>query len=152
MTSPENMAEAHRSEVSVAEAGTGTYTRDITTGHHRLVADEPRPSGDNAGPSPYELLLAALGACTSMTVRHYAERNGWPLEQVLVTVRHSRIHTEDCVVCETGHTRIDHIDVDIWLAGELDQQQRERLLHIAEQCPVHRTLASQVSMATSLQT
>ncbi len=136
--------------VTVAETGTGTYTQQITAGHHRLVADEPRPTGDDAGPTPYDLLLAALGACTSMTVRMYADRKGWPLERVHVTLRHSRIHARDCADCETKAGWIDHIDRDIEVAGDLDDAQRERLLQIAERCPVHQTLTSEVRVATSL--
>jgi putative redox protein len=136
--------------VTVAETGTGTYTQEITAGHHRLVADEPSPTGDDAGPTPYDLLLAALGACTSMTVRMYANRKGWPLEHVRVTLRHSRIHAQDCAECETKAGWIDHIDREIELTGDLDQTQRDRLLLIAERCPVHQTLTSEVRVATSL--
>jgi putative redox protein len=137
--------------VTVTETGSGTFTQQITAGHHRLVADEPRPIGDDAGPTPYDLLLAALGACTSMTVRMYAERKGWPLERVRVTLRHSRIHAEDCAHCETAKGWIDHIDRDIELTGDLDDTQRQRLLQIAERCPVHQTLNSEIDIATSLQ-
>lgn len=136
--------------VTVTEAGSGTYTQQITLGHHRLVADEPRPIGDDAGPTPYDLLLAALGSCTSMTVRMYADRKGWPLKGVRVTLRHSRIHAEDCATCETTKGSIDHIDRGIELTGELDDSQRERLLQIADRCPVHQTLTSEVDIATSL--
>jgi putative redox protein len=136
--------------VTVTEAGSGTYTQQITLGHHRLVADEPRPTGDDAGPTPYDLLLAALGACTSMTVRMYADRKGWPLEEVRVTLRHSRIHAEDCATCETTKGWVDHIDRDVELTGELDDGQRERLLQMADRCPIHQTLVSEVDIATSL--
>jgi putative redox protein len=136
--------------VTVAEAAAGTYTQQITAGHHRLVSDEPRPIGDDAGPTPYDLLLAALGACTSMTVRMYANRKGWPLERVRVTLRHSRIHAKDCADCETSNGWIDHIDRDVELVGDLDDTQRQRLLHIAGRCPVHQTLTSEVDIATSL--
>jgi putative redox protein len=136
--------------VTVTETGTGTYTQQITAGHHRLVSDEPQPIGDDTGPTPYDLLLAALGACTSMTVRMYANRKGWPLERVRVTLRHSRIHAEDCADCETRDGWIDHIDRDVELIGDLDDTQRQRLLHIAERCPVHQTLTSEVDVATSL--
>ena len=141
---------ASEGTVTVAETGTGTYTQQITAGHHELVADEPQPIGADAGPTPYDLLLSALGACTSMTVRMYANRNGWPLEHVRVTLRHSRIHAEDCAECETTRGWIDHIDRDIELAGNLDDTQRERLLHIANRCPVHQTLTSEVHISTSL--
>lgn len=135
--------------VTVTEAGSGTYTQDITAGHHRLVADEPRPIGDDAGPTPYDLLLAALGSCTSMTVRMYAARKGWPLERVRVTLRHSRIHAEDCAECETTKGLISHIDRAIELTGDLDDTQRERLMQIADRCPVHQTLTSEIDITTT---
>ena len=152
MTTHETGREAASSEgtVTVAETGTGTYTQQITAGQHRLVADEPQPIGDDAGPTPYDLLLAALGACTSMTIRMYANHKGWPLERVRVTLRHSRIHAKDCANCETTDGWIDHIDRDIELTGDLDDTQRQRLLLIAERCPVHQTLTSEVDVATSL--
>ena len=145
-----NDAASSEGTVTVTETGTGTYTQQIIAGHHRLLADEPQPIGDDAGPSPYDLLLAALGACTSMTLRMYANRKGWPLEQVRVTLRHSRIHAEDCAQCETTSGLIDHIDRDIELVGGLDDTQRQRLLGIANRCPVHQTLTSEVDIATSL--
>ena len=152
MTTQETGHDAASSEgtVTVTEAGSGTYTQQITLGHHQLVADEPQPIGDDAGPTPYDLLLAALGSCTSMTVRMYADRKGWPLEGVRVTLRHSRIHAEDCAACETTKGWIDHIDRGIELTGELDESQRDRLLQIADRCPVHQTLTSEVDLATSL--
>ena len=152
MTTDQTGHDAASSEgtVTVTEAGIRTYRQQITAGHHQLGADEPRSIGDDTGPTPYDLLLAALGACTSMTVRMYANRKGWPLEQVRVTLRHSRIHAEDCADCETRIGWIDHIDRDIELAGDLDGTQRQRLLHIAERCPVHQTLTSEVDVTTSL--
>jgi putative redox protein len=136
--------------VTVTEAGSGTYTQQILAGQHRLVADEPRPIGDDAGPTPYDLLLAALGACTSMTLRMYADRKGWPLKAVRVTLRHSRIHAEDCAHCETTKGWIDHIDRDVELTGDLDDDQRQRLRQIADRCPVHQTLTSEIDIATTL--
>jgi len=136
--------------VIVTETGSGTFTRLIAAGHHELIADEPPPIGDDGGPTPYDLLLGALGACTSMTVRMYANRKRWPLEQVQVTLRHKRIHAEDCEECETTKGFIDHIDIDIELVGDLDETQRRRLLQIAERCPVHQTLTSEINIATSL--
>ncbi|WP_025737473.1 OsmC family protein [Mycobacterium genavense] len=136
--------------VTVAETGAGTYTQQITAGHHQLVADEPRPISDDAGPTPYDLLLAALDSCTSMTVRMYTDRKGGPLENVRVTLRHSRIHAQDCAECETKIGWVDHIDREIELTGDLDDTQRQKLLHISERCPVHQTLTSEVHIATSL--
>jgi putative redox protein len=147
---PGDAAATLEGTVIVTETGAGTYTQEITAGHHRLASDEPRPIGDDAGPTPYDLLLAGLGACTSMTVRMYAHRKGWPLERVRVTLRHSRIHAKDCADCETRTGFVDHIDRDIELSGDLDDEQRQRLLRIAERCPVHQTLSSEVRIATSL--
>ncbi|MDZ4236370.1 MAG: OsmC family protein [Dietzia sp.] len=137
--------------VTVTETGEGTYTQQITAGRHRLAADEPSPIGDDAGPTPYDLLLAGLGACTAMTVRMYADRKGWPLERVRVSLRHSRIHAEDCAECETAKGWIAHIDLDVELTGDLDDTQRQRLKYIAERCPVHQTLTSEINIATSLE-
>lgn len=136
--------------VVVAEADTGTYTQRISAGRHQLVADEPRPIGDDAGPTPYDLLLAALGSCTSMTLRMYAQRKGWPLQQVRVSLRHSRIHAKDCADCEARNGWVDHIDREIELVGDLSDEARARLLHMADRCPVHQTLTSEVHIATSL--
>jgi putative redox protein len=136
--------------VTVEGTGPGSYTQQITVGQHELISDEPRPIGDDAGPTPYDLLLSALGACTSMTVRMYADRKGWPLQRVRVTLRHSRIHAEDCAECETTRGWIGHIDRDVELTGDLDDDQRQRLLHIADRCPVHQTLTSEVDIATSI--
>ena len=151
MTSPETAPDPASTEttVVVAGVGSGTLTQRITVGDHELLADEPRPVGEDAGPTPYDLLLGALGACTSMTVRMYAKRKEWPLEQVRVTLRHSRIHAQDCAECETRIGMIDHIDLDIELIGDLGDAQRERLLLIAGRCPVHQTLTSEVHIATT---
>jgi putative redox protein len=150
MTTHETGDESPAGAVTVSEAGSGTYTQQITAGHHRLVADEPRPIGDDAGPNPYDLVLAGLGACTSMTLRMYADRKGWPLDSISVTLRHSRIHAEDCAHCETTKGWIGHIDREIELTGALDDSQRQRLLQIADQCPVHQTLTSEIDISTAL--
>jgi putative redox protein len=150
MTTPEAQAAGPEGTVTVAETGTGTYTQRITAGRHQLVADEPTPIGDDHGPTPYDLLLAALGSCTSMTVRMYADRKGWKLDRVQVTLQHKRIHAQDCADCETKAGWVSHIDRDIVLTGDLDEDQRQRLLYIAERCPVHQTLTSEVDVATAL--
>ena len=104
---------ASEGTVVVTETSAGGFTRQISAGHHHLLADEPPPVGDDAGPTPYDLLLAALGACKSMTVRMYADRKQWPLDQIRVTLRHSRIHAKDCADCETVNGHIDQIDCDV---------------------------------------
>ena len=124
--------------------------QEIVSGNHRWRADEPAPFGTDTGPSPYELLLAALGACTSMTVRLYAQRKQWDLRRVTVRLQHSRIHAEDCMECETKQGFLDRIDREIELSGNLDDAQKRRLLEIAEHCPVHRTLKSEFDIRTSL--
>ena len=122
----------------------------IVAGRHTLVADEPAAAGGgDQGPSPYELLAAALGSCTSMTLRLYARRKGWPLSRVVVTVRHERIHAADCAECETKEGRVDQLRREIVLEGPLDPEQRARLLEIADRCPIHRTLRNEIRIVTS---
>jgi putative redox protein len=135
----------------VVRGGETGFAQEITAGRHRLTADEPiSAGGTNTGPSPYNLLLAALGACTSMTVSMYARRRSWPLEGVTVRLRHSRIHAQDCQSCETKEGMLDHVDREIQLAGALSAEQRTKLLEIAEKCPLHRTLASEIALRTRL--
>jgi uncharacterized OsmC-like protein/alpha/beta superfamily hydrolase len=137
--------------VTVTETREGRYAQAITAGRHRLRADEPASAGgDDSGPSPYDLLLAGLGACTSMTLRMYAEQKKWPLERVSVALKHGKVHAEDCGECETRDGRIDRIDREIEITGGLDEAQRARLLEIANKCPVHRTLHSEVWIPTRL--
>lgn len=135
--------------VTVEESGEGSFTQRIVAGGHSLTAGEPRPTGDGTGPSPYDLLLAGLGACTSMTIRMYAERKGWPLRHVHVTLRHSRDHAKDCRDCETRVGRVDHIERVISIDGDLDDEQRDRLMAVADKCPVHRTLHSETRTTTT---
>ncbi len=137
--------------VRVAENGRGRFSQEVTVGRHVLHADEPAAfGGDDTGPSPYQFLSAALGACTTMTLRLYAGRKGWPLEHTAVTVRHEKIHAEDCAECETRDGKVDAFQREIVLQGDLDDGQRARLLEIADKCPVHRTLHSEVRITTVL--
>lgn len=127
------------------------YAQKVVARRHRLTADEPvELGGTDTGPSPYELLLAGLGACTSMTVRMYANRKGFPLEGVRVRLRHGKIHAVDCASCETKEGKIDHIDRIVEVLGPLTDEQRARLLEIANKCPVHRTLESEIHVTTRL--
>jgi putative redox protein len=136
------------SEVVVRGAATA-FVQEVVVGAHRLAADEPiAVGGSDSGPTPYDLLLASLGSCTSMTVGLYARRKGWPLEAVTVRLRHGRIHAEDCEHCETRDGMIERIEVVVELAGSLSDSQRTRLLEIAERCPVHRTLTSEIDIRT----
>ena len=138
--------------VVVQETGKGTFANAISVGgRHILHADEPlNVGGNDSGPSPYDYLLAALGSCKSMTLRMYANRKGWPLTRVQVTLRHSKIHAEDCAECETKEGKVDNIDVEIGLTGELSAEQRQKLLEIADRCPVHQKLTHEINMTSKL--
>jgi putative redox protein len=127
------------------------FAQTIVAGTHTLVGDEPvTAGGTDTGPSPYEFLLSALGTCTSMTVAMYARRKQWPLEEVAVTLAHSRIPAAECADCETKEGMVDQILCDLELIGPLDAEQRARLREIADRCPVHRTLRSEIRIATTL--
>ena len=135
--------------VLVRETGNGKFQQEVLSGPHRFLADEPvKVGGLDSGPGPYDLLLAGLGACTSMTLRLYAEHKKLPLEHISVRLMHSRIHAEDCLNCETKEGMIDRIDRNITMEGPLDAEQRKRLLEIADKCPVHRTLESEINIRT----
>ena len=146
---PEDDRRTEPGEVLVEETGHGRFANDVVIGSHRLRADEPRDAGgDDTGPSPYGYLAAALGACTSMTLRVYADRKQWPLERVSVTVAHDRIHAADCEECETKTGKIDRFDRTLRLLGPLSAEQRQRLIEIADRCPVHQTLHGPVQVRT----
>jgi uncharacterized OsmC-like protein len=137
-------------EVVVRGGATG-LEQEIEAGPHRLHADEPvSVGGTGKGPTPYDLLLGALGACTSMTLRLYADRRKWPLEGVVVRLRHSRIHRDDCVNCDKKDASIERVERTLELKGPLTDEQRTRLLDIAERCPVHQTLQHNMEVHTSL--
>lgn len=134
---------ADSNHVVVVGGPTG-YAVDIATSGHRLRADEPAAAGgEDSGPNPYDLLLAALGACKVMTLRMYADRKEWPLEGIRIDLSHSRVHAQDCAECETEKGLIDQIDTRLELEGPLSDEQRDRLLQIANKCPVHRTLMTE---------
>ena len=140
----------HEGWVVVQGAADG-FAQTIDASGHVLQADEPiEHSGTATGPTPYDLLLASLGACTSMTIAMYARRKQWPLQHVTVHLRHSRVHAEDCAQCETAPKKLDRIEREIDLRGELSDDQRTRLLSIAERCPVHVTLTSEIDIRTRL--
>ena len=137
--------------VVVSETGDGVFTQQLLDGRHRLLADEPvTAGGKDLGPGPYELLLMALGACTSMTVRLYANRKQWPLQRVTVRLKHTRSYPSDCKECESKPVMLDHVDREIEFAGDLSDEQRARLLEMAQKCPVHRTLSQRVEIATRM--
>jgi uncharacterized OsmC-like protein/pimeloyl-ACP methyl ester carboxylesterase len=145
---PADLGEAPRNVV-VRETRNSKFQQTVSIGPHRLFADEPvSAGGEDTGPGPYDFVLAGLGACTSMTMRLYADRKSLPLERTTVTLSHSKIHTEDCAECETKAGMLDHIDMVIAMEGALDAEQRKRLMEIADKCPVHRTLTSEIRIVT----
>jgi uncharacterized OsmC-like protein/alpha-beta hydrolase superfamily lysophospholipase len=145
-------SEAQPRVVVVTETGGGKFQQSVVIGPHRLTADEPVAAGGlDSGPGPYDLLLSALGACTSMTMRLYADHKKLPLERVSVTLSHAKIHAQDCEECETKEGKIDRIERAIAMTGALSDEQRARLLEIADKCPVHRTLHSEVDIRTKEQ-
>jgi uncharacterized OsmC-like protein/pimeloyl-ACP methyl ester carboxylesterase len=147
-TSPIDAGETPR-HVVVQETRASRFQQAITIGPHHLIADEPGGVGGNdSGPGPYDLVLAGLGACTAMTMRMYAERKSMPLERVTVTLAHHRIHAEDCAACETKQGMLDQFDRVISMQGALDAEQRQKLMEIADKCPVHRTLTSEIHIVT----
>ena len=126
------------------------YTNRVSARGHTWLADEPARYGAlDAGPTPYELLLSGLGACTTMTLRMYADRKQWPLEKVTVELRHDKIHATDCEDCETVEGKVDRITRAIEITGDLDLEQRARLIEIANRCPVHRTLEGEIKVETT---
>lgn len=144
-------APLHSEKQVATRTGAEGYTTDIVAGKHTLVADEPEKVGGNDfGPTPYGYLLAALGSCTSMTLRMYADRKKWKLEEATVHLSHEKSYAEDCENCDKGDRKIDRIERTIHLEGELDEKQRERLLQIADRCPVHRTLKGTIEIHSTL--
>lgn len=136
---------------SVTVRGSSGLRQALSVGPHKLVADEPEQAGSNdEGPDPYEYLLAALGTCTNMTLRMYADRKRWPLRKVQTVLSHAKSYAADCEHCEQPDAMIDRIERQITLFGELSEEQRNRLLQIADRCPVHRTLTSKIVIHTAL--
>ena len=131
----------------VVRGSAKNFQQEVTAGKHHSVADEPvSAGGGDAGPDPYDYLLASLGVCTSMTVGFYARRNKWPLENITVSLWHSRIHAKDCEECQTKDGMLDRIDVEVGLTGSLTAEQHAKLMDVASKCPVHRTLTSEINI------
>ena len=142
-------ADVEAGTVLVRETGQGKLQQEVLSGPHRFLADEPvQVGGDDSAPSPYDYLLAALGACTAMTIRLYAERKKLPLDRVSVRLTHNKIHAEDCLNCETKEGMLDRIDRHLTFEGALTDEQHKQLLIIADKCPVHRTLTSEIDIRT----
>ena len=138
-------------EVIVSESKEGIYAQNIKIGEHVITVDEPKDKGGNdLGPSPYELLLASLGACTSITLRMYANFKNIPLEKIIVSLTHEKAYVEDCKNCTNENSKIDHVQRVIELQGDLNPEQLAKLIDVANKCPVHRTLTSGISITTKL--
>ena len=138
-------------QVMVRETRISKFQQTVSVGPHRMLADEPvAAGGEDTGPGPYDFLLAGLGACTSMTMRLYADRKALPMERVTVTLKHGKIHARDCEECETKEGMLDQIERVIDIEGALDADQRKRLMEIADKCPVHRTLTSEIRIVTKV--
>lgn len=148
---PEELGEPRPDEVLVAEAADGRYKNHVAVGRHHLIADEPREvGGGDEGPNPYDLIAAGLGACTSMTLRMYSERKEWPVERIEVRLKHEKVHAEDCAACDQDNGKIDKITREISVEGELTDKQVQRLLEIADKCPVHKTLTRRNHIVTEI--
>jgi len=148
----EPAANAEPGSVLVRETRRGMFQQEVVVGPHRFLADEPKKVGGmDSGPGPYDLLLAGLGACTAMTLRLYADRKDLPLTRTQVRLRHEKIHAEDCAECEIKEGMIDRIERVIMLEGNLDAEQRQKLIEIADKCPVHRTLQSEIDIRTTVE-
>lgn len=142
------IASAGKLQEHVVVKGTAkSFLQEITVGKHRLQADEPiSAGGTESAPDPYDYLLVALGACTSMTVGWYARQKKIPLEDISVSLQHSRIHARDCADCETKDGMLDRIDLNVRLSGPISPEQHEKLMEVAGKCPVHRTLKSEIDI------
>jgi len=145
------MSSNNHKKIVHSHIGTEKYKVTLTAGNHELIADEPESvGGKDTGPDPYDYLLMSLGSCTTMTVRMYADRKEWPLEDVYVELRHHKSHAEDCENCDEKDSKIDHIEKELIVKGDLTNKQKERLLEIAEKCPVNRTLQSDIKISSKL--
>jgi len=144
--SSENILPIGEGQVVVRGSADG-FAQEIRAGRNVVLSDEPvSAGGTNTGPTPYDLLLAALGSCISMTAGVYSRRKGWPLESVTVSLHHSRIHAEDCENCETREGMLDRIDLSLQLSGPITPEQHAKLMAVAAKCPVHRTLDSEIDI------
>ena len=132
----------------IAKIGRDKYKTILTNGRHKIIADEPKSIGQDLGPTPYDLLLMALGSCVSMTIRMYADRKGWDLENVEVHLSQNRKHAKDCEACESKEGFVHVIEKEVKLIGNLDETQRSRLLEIADKCPVNKTLLNEIQIST----
>lgn len=146
----EKASDAGKKIVHVYQDGS-TYRTVLTAGNHELTADEPeRAGGKELGPDPYDYLLMSLGSCTVITLRMYADRKGWPVEEIYMELRHFRDHAKDCEDCDDPSLKIDKIEKELVVKGDLDQDQVDRLLEISNKCPVYRTLTGELEISSSI--
>lgn len=146
------MAESDSKQIVHIHLGDENYKTVMTAGNHELVADEPENAGGgDIGPSPYDYLLMALGSCSVITMKMYADRKEWPVEDIYIEMRHSKAHAEDCVDCDDPAAKIDKIEKEIIVKGDLSQEQLDRLLEISKKCPVHKTLLSDIEILSSVE-
>ena len=136
----------------IAKIGKEKYETTLTSGKHKITADEPLTIGQDKGPTPYDLLLMALGSCVAMTLRMYADRKKWDLKEVKVVLKQNRTHAKDCADCESKEGFVHSIEKEIELIGNLDDTQRSRLIEISDRCPVNRTLLGEIKISTSVLT
>lgn len=128
------------------------FKTTLTAGNHELIADEPEEAGGSErGPDPYDYLLMSLGSCTAMTVKMYARRKEWPLEDLFVELKHHKQHGKDCENCEDAQSKIDKIEIELITEGDLNDKQIDKLLDISKKCPVHKTLKSEINMSSSIE-
>lgn len=146
------MADSNDKKIIHIHLGEKNYETIMTAGRHELTADEPESmNGEDHGPDPYDYLLMSLGSCTAITLRMYAERKKWPIEDIFVELRHHKDHAEDCVDCDDKSAKIDKIDKEILVKGDLDQDQLDKLLEISHKCPVNRTLQGTIEMKSTIE-
>jgi len=146
------MSESSKKKIVHFHLGDENYKTIMTAGNHELIADEPESVGGNdEGPDPYDYLLMALGSCTVITLKMYADRKKWPVEDIFVEMKHHKTHAEDCSDCEDPKARIDRIEKELIVKGDLSEDQRNRLLEISKKCPVHKTLLKDVEIISTLE-
>ncbi|MDX1641178.1 MAG: OsmC family protein [Balneolaceae bacterium] len=146
------MAESDKKKIVHIHLGDQNYKTVMTAGNHELIADEPeKAGGGDEGPAPYDYLLMALGSCSVITMKMYADRKEWPVEDIYIEMRHSKVHAEDCEDCDDPKARIDKIEKDIIVKGDLDDKQLNRLLEISKKCPVHKTLLNDMEIESTVE-
>lgn len=146
------MSESDKKKIVHFHLGSKKYKTVMTAGNHELIADEPeKAGGGDEGPDPYDYLLMALGSCTTITMKMYADHKGWPVEDIYVELKHFKAHAEDCEDCDDPKAKIDKIDKELIVKGDLTQKQLDRMLEISKKCPVHKTLLNKIEIQSSIE-